>query len=63
MTCPYCGGRTGDMPNHLDKYKYCRNKHRANLKEQFAGALATYKKRRHERKEVEAFPTEKRYLW
>ena len=35
MNCPYCGKRTKDMPNHLDKNKMCAESHHVNLRGQF----------------------------
>jgi len=35
MNCPYCGKRTNDIPNHLNKNKMCAKKHHGNLKRQF----------------------------
>jgi hypothetical protein len=40
MTCPYCGRRVGDMPDHLKKQKdTCGRRHRQSLGDQLRHVL------------------------
>ena len=36
MTCPYCGKRVKDMPDHLQKKPLCHEKHVEKLKSDLA---------------------------
>lgn len=46
MKCPYCGKRTGDMPDHLVANPRCHLEHTKSLKSQLAQVLKAHRERR-----------------